>query len=104
MEENLDMVGGKVLLENDRVRIWELRLAPGERSALHEHKLDYILVQISGDRVAVEPDPRTKGAYKTYYEAPVTPGRHIYIQRGGVEVAYNCGKEPYYEIEIELKD
>ena len=102
--DDLSQVGSKVLLENDKVRIWEFRLEPGARSPLHEHKHDYILVQISGDRIAVEPDPRTRGAYNAYTEAEVHPGQVLYIERGGIEVAYNCGKEPYYEIEIELKD
>ena len=45
-------VGSRLLLENDRVRVWELQLEPGEESDLHEHTLDYVLVQVAGDRVA----------------------------------------------------
>ena len=30
MDRKLGNVGTKLLLENDRVAIWELRLAPGE--------------------------------------------------------------------------
>jgi len=55
-----EMIGTKLLMENDRVRIWELALAPGERSTLHEHDNDYIVVQVYGDKVAVEPHPDTK--------------------------------------------
>ena len=29
-------IATKLLFENDRVRIWEMRLAPGEKSALHK--------------------------------------------------------------------
>jgi len=29
----------RLLFENDRVRAWELRLAPGEESAAHRHQL-----------------------------------------------------------------
>lgn len=30
-----EMIGTRLLMENDKVRIWELALAPGERSTLH---------------------------------------------------------------------
>ena len=33
-------VGTKLLFENERIRVWEMRLAPGERSQLHEHHHD----------------------------------------------------------------
>jgi hypothetical protein len=97
-------VGTKVLMENDRVRVWEMRLEPGEDSAVHRHDLDYILVQIDGDRIAGVPEPDSAGEYNEYIEADVTPGNFIYIDRGGIEIARNVGKKPYYEILIELKD
>ncbi|MGY4920386.1 hypothetical protein ACWD9K_35270 [Streptomyces sp. 900116325] len=34
-------VGGQLLLEDDRTRVWEIRLTPGERVAVHRHVLDY---------------------------------------------------------------
>ena len=37
---NLD-VGTALLLENHRVKVWEVRLAPGERGAFHSHTRDY---------------------------------------------------------------
>ena len=54
--DGVERVGSKLLFENDRVRVWELRLEPGQREALHEHKLDYVMVQIDGDKVAGEFD------------------------------------------------
>lgn len=35
-------VGGLLLRETDRVRVWEIRLAPGERLPAHRHVLDYL--------------------------------------------------------------
>jgi len=46
----MDEVGSRVLFENERVRIWEFKLEPGETGNLHRHENDYILVQIEGDR------------------------------------------------------
>jgi len=33
-------VGGRLLMENSRVRVWEIRLQPGERYGAHRHVLD----------------------------------------------------------------
>src|SRR6516165_9742868 len=34
-------VGQRLLSENARVRVWEIRLKPGERFGFHRHVLDY---------------------------------------------------------------
>ena len=57
-----------------------------------------------GHFLAVEPDPSTQSVYKDYVEAPVEPGKFFFIEKGGVETAYNVGKKPFYEIVIELKE
>src|SRR6516164_7341985 len=108
MDRILGNVGTKLLLENDRVAIWELRLAPGEKERVHEHKRDYVMVQISGDRIAADFEPDCGGTYASYagtrYEADVVPGQVLYADRGGIEAAVNTGDRPYFEIIIELKD
>jgi mannose-6-phosphate isomerase-like protein (cupin superfamily) len=42
------LVGTRLLLEDARTRIWEIRLAPGERLAFHRHVLDYFWTCVSG--------------------------------------------------------
>ncbi|MGZ6887162.1 MAG: cupin [Acidimicrobiia bacterium] len=103
-ERELGPIGTALLFENDRVRIWEVRLEPGERGAVHRHDLDHVLVQISGDRVAVESEPDSPTPWGPYFEAPIRPGDFSYMSRGGIETAYNVGSEPYREIIVELKD
>ena len=103
-ERVLGGVGTRLLFENERVKAWELRLAPGEDSPPHRHELDHLLIQLSGDRVAVIPEPDTEGPYQDYLEAEVSPGMTVFVRRGGVETARNIGREPYREIIIELKD
>ena len=103
-ERVLGPIGTSVLFENERVRVWEMRLEPGEETAIHRHDLDYLLVQIAGDRIAAVPEPDTQGPYTDYLEADLVPGAAVYITRGGIEIARNVGKEPYHEIIIELKD
>ncbi len=97
-------VGTRLLLENDRVRVWEVRLAPGEEGEVHRHLLDHLLVQVSGDRIAVVPEPDSEGPFREYLEADVIPGAVVEVTRGGIETARNVGKEPYVEVVIELKD
>jgi hypothetical protein len=99
----LGTVGTRLLLENERVRIWELDLAPGARSDPHRHDLDYVIVQIDGDRIAAMPEPDTQGSFREYLEADVVPGRARFIARGGVETAINVGQRRYREILVELK-
>jgi hypothetical protein len=39
-------VGSRLVSENDRVRVWEIRLEPGERWHAHRHVLDYFWTAI----------------------------------------------------------
>ncbi|MGB7239088.1 MAG: hypothetical protein WBD41_24310 [Rhodococcus sp. (in: high G+C Gram-positive bacteria)] len=40
-------VGSTLLSQNDRVRVWEIRLAPGERWHAHRHVLDYFWTAVN---------------------------------------------------------
>ena len=43
-------VGNCLVSENDRVRVWTIRLQPGERFGFHRHVLDYFWTSVSGGR------------------------------------------------------
>jgi quercetin dioxygenase-like cupin family protein len=43
-------VGSTLLSENERARVWIIRLAPGERIGFHRHVLDYFWTSVSGGR------------------------------------------------------
>jgi hypothetical protein len=43
-------VGTALISETDRVRVWIIRLAPGERIGFHRHVLDYFWTSVSGGR------------------------------------------------------
>ena len=96
-------VGTKVVFEDHRVRVWVLSLAPGERSAIHRHDHDHLLIQVKGDRIAVDPEPDTQSPYRDFFDAAVIPGMVTHVPKGGIETAVNTGAEPYYEIIVELK-
>ena len=43
-------VGSRLLSANDRVRVWEIRLGPGERWHAHRHVLDYFWTAVNAGR------------------------------------------------------
>ncbi|MCB1270874.1 MAG: VOC family protein [Microthrixaceae bacterium] len=98
-------VGTALLFENQQVRVWELRLAPGQESDLHHHELDYLMVQVAGDRVAARFEPDSEGTFagSDYLEGRVVPGAAIYARGGGRETAVNVGDEDFHEVVVELK-
>jgi predicted metal-dependent enzyme (double-stranded beta helix superfamily) len=68
---------GQILLgENDRVRVWEISLAPGERHHFHCHRTSYFWVAHTGARVRVSyPDGAVhdyehQAGEVTYLEVP----------------------------------
>jgi hypothetical protein len=101
-DDPLGGVGTRVLFEDDKVRIWEMRLEPGEASDLHHHEHDYYLVIFSGDQVAGIPP---KGHPMEPFVGVIPPeGNTVGVPKGGTEWALNVGKKPYYEILVELKN
>jgi len=43
-------VGSRLLSQNARVRVWEIRLAPGQRWHAHRHVLDYFWTAVTPGR------------------------------------------------------
>jgi len=48
MSEISDRVGSKVVFENDKVRVWDMVLQPGEETPMHKHEHSYVWYAISG--------------------------------------------------------
>jgi quercetin dioxygenase-like cupin family protein len=90
-------VASKLLFENELVRVWEMDLAPGERSDRHRHELPYLLCVLEGSRV----DAEVEGAGRI--ELPVQPGSVFFVPSGATETAINPTGERFREILIELK-
>jgi beta-alanine degradation protein BauB len=53
-EDVTTAVGTTVLFEDDRVRVWDFTLEPGERSEMHRHDHDYVIVYATDAQVVVQ--------------------------------------------------
>ena len=54
-----ELIGNRLYLENDRVEIWELALAPGDRLPFHCHRRDYFWSCVDPGRVQQRYDDGT---------------------------------------------
>ena len=90
-------VATKLLFENERVKVWEMDLAPGESSAFHEHTLPYVLCIVEGDTVDAD-FPNGKSM-----RIPVRPGQVFFVEPGSKETAVNRSHTRFREFLVELK-
>jgi mannose-6-phosphate isomerase-like protein (cupin superfamily) len=91
-------VANRFKFENERVKVWEMLLEPGESSDLHHHSMDYMLIILEGESIDADFDNG-----KTI-QLPVHAGQVIYVPKGNTETAINRSKVRYREILIELKE
>ncbi len=96
-KEPLGNVATRLILENERIRIWEMDLAPGAASDLHEHTMDYCMCIVEGESIDADFVGRDP------FRLPVKPGDVFFVPRGGVERAVNRSGIRFREILIELK-
>jgi quercetin dioxygenase-like cupin family protein len=96
-EPKLGDVANRFLFENDRIRVWEMSLEPGEQSDFHEHTMDYVLCILEGDVIDADMADGRK------LSIPVKPGKVFFVPKGGKETAINRSGTRFREILIELK-
>jgi hypothetical protein len=80
--QNNGQVGTRLLSETNRVRVWEIRLAPGERIGFHRHVLDYFWTAITPGRA------RSHTQDGSMVEATYTAGdtRHFVYGKGEYKI------------------
>ena len=94
-------VGTKLLFENERVRVWDLCLAPGQGTGMHRHENDYLYVVI-GDGVLQRVDPDGNRAEPKIMRDGQVVFREVNDEC--VHEAVNAGETAWRNIVIELKD
>jgi hypothetical protein len=103
---DLGPIASQILYEDDEVRIWDQRLAPGEATAPHHHANDYALVDVDGEQVEVLPvagEPNPHGMPSEGFTLPITPHNCFTVPGGSTEVARNTGARAYRAILVEFK-
>jgi hypothetical protein len=75
-------VGTRLLSETDRVRVWEIRLAPCERIGFHRHVLDYFWTAVTPGRAKSHAEDGT--IVEAVYSAGET--RHFVYGKGEYKI------------------
>lgn len=86
----------KVLLDNDRVRVIELQMAPGASTGMHSHG-DHLVYFITGGSVQQSAADGTSRAMTRKPGEPLWSGPVTHDTR-------NTGKQPVRALVVELKD
>ena len=94
-------VGTQLLFENERVRVWDLRLAPGESTGVHRHEHDYLYVVIGDGRLQAADAEGNRGEARDMQDGEV---RFNAVEGEAVHEAFNAGDGPWRNIIVELKD
>jgi hypothetical protein len=106
-EEFANAVGngcvGKVLVsESDRVRVWSLRLEPGERIAFHQHVLDYFWTAITPGKAISHMDDGH--VVEAVYAAGDTKHHHYAKGEYKIHDLENVGDTPLVFTTVEFLD
>ncbi|MDP9317233.1 MAG: cupin domain-containing protein [Chloroflexota bacterium] len=101
--EATELVGTRLLFENDRIRVWDLALAPGESLEKHIHRLDFCFIVVQGGSLRhVDPDNPANDQDVQYHADQI-----VFIEADGGLIHHrliNVGTTPYRNYVIELKE
>lgn len=106
-------VGTNVVFEDDKIKVWEFVLEPGEQTPVHTHELEYIFYVLEGTTLQVfDKDDKDLG------KLDLTPGDVVALHLDNDELvlrddpsyripathsAKNIGPGRYREVLIETK-
>src|SRR5262245_52442406 len=93
-------VGTKLLFENDRVRVWDLQLAPGLQTQFHRHSTDFLYVVIGDGAIRTLCPDGAADAPRDMKDGDV---RFREVPDESVHAARNVGDTPWRNIVVELK-
>jgi quercetin dioxygenase-like cupin family protein len=92
-------MGTELLFENDRIRVWDLVLEPGQELSLHHHESDYVFVVLTAGRFTVL---KQDGESETM-ECGDGLVEYTEVGPGVIHGLRNSGQQRYREIIVELK-
>jgi hypothetical protein len=99
----VEAVGTTLAFENDKVRVWDLALKPGESLAKHIHRTNYFFIIESGGLIRfANPDDESD-----YHDVQFEDGQVTFVDvgpEGKVDNRLtNIGSKPHHNYVIELK-
>jgi quercetin dioxygenase-like cupin family protein len=94
----LGEIGQRIVLENEYVRVWEIRLEPGETIDFHVHYHPYLVISLGGGENEIE----TVFGKRITTDEPL--GSTVFIdEMRAVHRLTNRAKMPYVSRLVELK-
>jgi beta-alanine degradation protein BauB len=95
--DKLGPIGDRILFENEYIRVWSVKLDPGNRQPWHRHDLPYLIVPLTeGKNVMTFEDGRVR-------ETNETPGDAIWREPGIPHELLNNSDWQYRNVLIEIK-
>jgi hypothetical protein len=98
-----EQVGTRLMFEDERVRVWDLALAPGESLEKHIHRLDYCYIVASAGLIRFA-DPDNPGDFEDYQ---FVEDEVVFIPVGAEgrvdNRLTNVGEKPHRNFVIEMK-
>lgn len=85
----------KLLLENDRVRVFDVKFAPGQKAVMHSHP-DHVVYVLDDATI------RLTGADGKSQDVSIKAGQTLFLP-AGPHAAENVGKTPAHNLVVELK-
>jgi quercetin dioxygenase-like cupin family protein len=86
----------KLILENDRVRVFDIRFKPGQKAVMHGHPDHVVYVLADGKLKLTLPDGKSQ-------EIPLKAGQAMWID-AGPHATENIGTTEAHNLAIELKE
>ena len=106
-------VGTRVVFEDDRIKVWELELGPGQKTAIHTHTMDYMFYVISGSSLEILDEEDNRIGVFDYKDGDVLPlqleGDELVVigdeslRVPATHAARNVGDKFYRELLVEEK-
>lgn len=100
--EPIEQVGTRLMFENERVRVWDFALAPGESMEKHVHRLPFFFLVAQGGALRISDPDNPADYHDVHYDDDL-----ISFHEVGDEAVHNrhtnIGTAPYRNYVIELK-
>jgi hypothetical protein len=99
----IEQVGTRLMFENERVRVWDLALDPGESFAEHIHRLDYFYIVESGGLIRFADPDQPGGRRDVQFVDDQVAFREVGSAGKVDHQLTNIGTKPHRNFVIELK-